>query len=164
MAIDRSAPPEDPITARARASREAMQEAHRLEVAGDLHGALAIWEAYEAEGGARPVWLWSTLESLRRRNGDAPAADLALAAAAERALEAAGTGHGLTQADTIARVARQLVAVGRHGAAVQLMETARATLEDVIAGRQVSMSARVPAQVRDEIDAVLAELAAGERP
>jgi tetratricopeptide (TPR) repeat protein len=139
------------------------QLARALEGSGQPAAALALVEALHprAEGGLGAlVGLWK--ERLLGALGETQRAEQAL-------LEALGCLmrpelDALTDGDTVLGVAERLRARDRLAQARDLVRHALESLDEILAGRRVSFSARAPGQVRERLARRLAELMAGGPP
>jgi hypothetical protein len=137
-------------------TRHARSEIARvLERSGDLPAALVA--LYDLEpNDARPSWRWLHIAELEAKCDHPQAAD--------EALEAARTGaasvecDAMTSAGSILRIAEALSKRGRTRDATALLVGALGRIDEVIAGRRMSPSARAPGEVRASVVAAIERL------
>jgi tetratricopeptide (TPR) repeat protein len=148
--FERHCGPNDARTAHARS-----EIARVLERSGDLPAALVA--LYDLEpNDARPPWRWLHIAELEAKCDHPQAADEALEAA--RAGAASAECDAMTDVGSIVRIAEALSKRGRSRDAEALLTGALRGIDDVIAGRRMSPSARAPGDVRASVVAAIERL------
>ena len=126
--------------------------AHLLRRTGQTHRALMAYRVVCPVRSERPVWLSLVIEEIEREVGETRRADRTL----DDALEGLRRDHGgdaMTTTSTLIQAAQRLALRSRRLEAQAVLDEAIASVEEVIAGRRMSMSARIPSQVLAELRA-----------
>jgi len=151
-AFERHCGPNDARTAHA-----CSEIARVLERSGDLPAALVA--LYDLEpNDTRPPWRWLQISELEAKCDHPQAADEALEAA--RAGATSVECDALTDVGSILRIAEALCKRDRKRDATVLLAGALGRIDDVIAGRRRSPSARAPGEVRASVVAAIERLGA----